>query len=44
MKITRLTIELDPKLKAQIKSKAYAENKTLKGKILQLLNAWLAKG
>lgn len=41
MKITRLTIELNEKLKAQAKSRAYAENKTLKDKIIQLLNNWL---
>lgn len=41
MKNTRLTIELDEWLKAQAKSRAYAENKTLKEKIIQLLNEWL---
>lgn len=38
---TRLVIEIDPKLKAQAKSRAYAEGTTLKKKIEQLLNNWL---
>jgi hypothetical protein len=40
---TRLTVEIDDKLKSDAKSKAYAQKKTLKQVIIELLNKWLGK-
>lgn len=37
----RLTVEIDEELHAEAKSKAYAEGKTLKEKIVELLLKWL---
>jgi len=39
--MNRLTIEIDEKLHAEVKSKAYSEAKTLKAKIIELLLSWL---
>ena len=39
---TRMTIELDDELKAKAKSRAYAEKKTLKEKIAEIITEWLA--
>ena len=41
MEKTRLTIELDKDLKAEAKSQCYAEGKTLKKKVIELLLKWL---
>lgn len=38
---TRLTIEIDERLKAEFKSRAAAERKTMKEKAEQLINEWL---
>jgi len=40
----RMTVEIDEKLKQEAKSRAYSEGKTLKEKIIELLNAWLGRG
>jgi len=37
----RMTVEIDEKLKQEAKSRAYAEGKTLKEKIIELLKNWL---
>lgn len=39
----RLTVEIDEKLHAEAKGRAYAEGKTLKNKIIELLKEWLKK-
>ena len=39
---TRLTIELEDDLKMKAKSRAYAEGKTIREKIIILLEAWLS--
>ena len=42
-KTKRLTVEIDEKLHAEAKAKAYAEGKTLKEKIVGFLLSWLQK-
>jgi len=37
----RLTVEIDEKMHAEAKSKAYGEGKTLREKIIELLQEWL---
>lgn len=39
----RLTVEIDETLHQQAKTQAYAESKTLKEKIIELLKKWLKK-
>ena len=39
----RLVVELDEELHKVTKAKAYAEGKTLKEKIIELLSEWLKK-
>lgn len=41
MAIKRLTVELDEDLHAQAKGQAGLEKKTLKEKVIELLNNWL---
>jgi predicted HicB family RNase H-like nuclease len=43
MSIKRLTVEIDEKLHAEVKSRAYAEGKSIKEKIIELLEGWLKK-
>ena len=43
MELKRLTVEIDEKLHAEAKARAYGEGKTLKEKILELLREWLRK-
>jgi predicted HicB family RNase H-like nuclease len=43
MSIKRLTVEIDEKLHAKAKSRAYAEGKSIKEKIMELLEGWLDK-
>ena len=40
---TRLTIEIDSPLKHEVKCKAYEEGKTIREKIIQLINEWLKR-
>jgi hypothetical protein len=40
---TRLTVELDKKTKRDFKAKACYEGKTLKEKIIELINEYLTK-
>lgn len=37
----RLTVEIEPSLHAEAKTKAYSEGKTLKEKVVELLVSWL---
>ncbi len=41
IKETRLTVVLDPELKNEAKSRAYAEGTNLKQKVISLLKGWL---
>ena len=41
MEKKRLTVEVDKVLHDKAKSKAYAEGKTLKDKVIELLKGWL---
>ena len=43
IKMKRLTVEIDEQLHAEAKSQAYAEKKTLKEKIVDLIKTWLKK-
>ena len=43
MSIKRLTVEIDEKLHAEAKARAYGEGKTIKDKIVELLKEWLRK-
>lgn len=40
----RLIVEIEKDLHDKIKGKAYAEGKTIKGKVLELLDTWMNKG
>lgn len=40
---SRLVIELDPEIRSAAKSAAYAEEKTLKQKVTELIKDWLRK-